>query len=424
MGDPPRLSRLAAWGLALTATLTMAVSYIDRQTLSAIAPSVQEALGFQHNEYYYSILGSAFAVAYLVGAPVAGRIIDGVGARRGLLGALLVWSAVAALHAVAPTFGVLFAMRILLGLAEAPSFPAAAQTIQRALPPADRARGFGVLFTGSSIGAAIAPPLATWLTERWSFRIAFFGTAAAGLLWIPFWLSLAFTRRARAVLDVRHPKPPLHRVAHPAVFRSLMTVIASAPFISFVYTWGTKYLVHDHALTQRQAGKLLAFPPILFDLGAVGFGHLASLARARGAEGVPRPLLAAAAASMLTGVAAPFVATPERSVAALCVAMLGAGGVYALSMTDMAARVPPGMVSTAGGMGAAAQSVAQIAANFAIGASVMRTHSYTFIVVALTAWVIPGTVLWLSWRPPPPYPDEPEPIAASPFSERSPSDGW
>ncbi len=320
---------------------------------------------------------------------------------------MLVWSAVAALHAVAPFFGALLLMRILLGLAEAPSFPAAAQTIQRALPPADRARGFGVLFTGSSIGAAIAPPLATWLAEKWSYRVAFLGTAAAGLLWIPLWLSLAFTPRAKAALDRSFPTPPLRGVGHPAVLRALTAVLASAPLLTFMYQWGTKYLVHDHHLTQRQAGKLLAFPPLLFDLGAVAFGHLASEAKARGAEGVPRPLLAAAAAAMLAGAAIPLAPTPALSVVAMCVAMVGGGGMYALATTDMAVRVPPGMISAAGGMCAAAQSVAQIVSNFAIGASVMRTGSYSFILIALAVWVVPGTVSWLAWRPPPPHAEDP-----------------
>src|SRR5579885_2500839 len=162
--EAPGLSRAAAWALALTATLTMAVSYVDRQTLSAIAPSVQAALGF--DDTAFGLLNGAFAAAYLVGAPVAGWLVDRVGARRGLLAAVLTWSAVAALHAAVPGFGVLVGMRVLLGLAEAPSFPAAAQTIQRSLPPADRARGFGVVFTGSSIGAAIAPPLATQLAKH------------------------------------------------------------------------------------------------------------------------------------------------------------------------------------------------------------------------------------------------------------------
>jgi ACS family hexuronate transporter-like MFS transporter len=408
---PSGLSRPAAWALTLTATLTMAVSYIDRQTLAAIAPSVQKALGFEHDEIAYSMLGSAFAVAYLVGAPVAGRVVDRVGARRGLLGAVLVWSAIAALHAVVPTFGALLLMRVLLGLSEAPSFPAAAQTVQRALPPADRARGFGVLFTGSSIGAAIAPPLAVWIADRFGFRAAFLGTAAAGLLWIPLWVSVAFTRRARVALDRRFPTPPVRQLAQPAVVRALIGVIASAPLLTLLYQWGTKYLVHDHHLLQRETGALLFFPPLFFDLGAVLFGHLASVARARGlgGGGVPPALLAAAGITMLSGAAIPFAGTPRLAVAVACVTMIGGGGMYALNMADVAARVPPGLVSVAGGMCAAAQSVAQIAANFAIGASVMWTGSYTFILVALAAWVVPGTIAWVVIRPPPAYREEGEP---------------
>jgi ACS family hexuronate transporter-like MFS transporter len=403
----PPLSRRAAWALALTATLTMAVSYIDRQTLAAIAPSVQKALGFEGNETYYAYLGSAFAVAYLVGAPLAGRLIDVLGARRGLLGAVLCWSLVAALHAVAPTFGALFVMRILLGFAEAPSFPAAAQTIQRALPPGDRARGFGVLFTGSSIGAAIAPPLATWIADRWGWQAAFLGTASAGLLWIPLWLALSFGAPARAALDrPRGAKPPPFRdVARPEVLRAMMAVLASAPLLTLLYQWSTKYLVHDHHLTQRAAGSLLAFPPLAFDLGAVAFGHLASKARARGAEGVPRSLLAAAGCLMLAGAAIPFAPTPELAIVAMCVTMAGGGGMYALPMADLAVRVPPTMVSAAGGMCAASQSVAQIAANLTIGRVVGATGSYTWVFVAFAIWVIPGSLAWLAWRVPPPAHD-------------------
>jgi MFS transporter, ACS family, hexuronate transporter len=338
-----------------------------------------------------------------------------VGARRGLLGAVLLWSAVAALHAVAPLFGVLLGMRILLGLAEAPSFPAAAQTIQRALPPADRARGFGVLFTGSSIGAAIAPPLATWLAARYGFRAAFLGTAAAGLLWIPLWLAVAFTAPARRALD-REPTQtadasqppsfdliPVALAQHPAVLRSVVAVLASAPMLTVVYQWGTKYLVHDHHLTQLAAGALLWSPPLFFDFGAVLFGHLASRARARGAEGVPRPLLAVSAAAMLGGLAIPFAPTPTLAVAAMCVTLFGGGGMYALPMADMASRVAPWQVATAGGICAAAQSVAQIATNLSLGPSVKWTGSYGAAVIALTLWVIPGSIAWLAWRPPPPY---------------------
>src|SRR5258708_33701096 len=110
----------------------MAISYVDRQTLAVLAPTVTKALHIDDAQYGW--LASAFSIAYLVAAPIAGKVIGVVGARRGLLAAVLAWSLVAALHAVVPGFGVLFALRIALGGAGSPSFPGATQTVQRALP--------------------------------------------------------------------------------------------------------------------------------------------------------------------------------------------------------------------------------------------------------------------------------------------------
>ena len=81
------LSRSHGWALALAATFTMAVSYFDRQTLSVLAPTVTAALGISDQGYGWLV--SSFSFAYLVGAPLAGKLIGTIGARRGLLGAVL-----------------------------------------------------------------------------------------------------------------------------------------------------------------------------------------------------------------------------------------------------------------------------------------------------------------------------------------------
>src|SRR5262249_60466970 len=127
--------RSTAWAVAICATLTMAVSYFDRSTLAVLAPTVKEQLHISGTAYGW--LTSAFSIAYLIAAPLTGWWIDRIGARRGLVTSVLLWTAVAALHAVVPGFWVLFGLRIALGIAEGPSFPGAAQTIQRILPPED-----------------------------------------------------------------------------------------------------------------------------------------------------------------------------------------------------------------------------------------------------------------------------------------------
>lgn len=415
------LSRRQAWALTLVATFTMAVSYVDRQALAVIAPTVQAKLGFDDQRYGWLV--SAFSIAYLVGAPIAGRLIDRVNARRGLLVAVLVWSGVAAIHAFVPGYGVLFALRVALGLAESPSFPGAAQTIHRALPPQDRARAFGILFSGSSFGAMLAPPLAIWLTARYGWRFAFVGTALVGLSWVPLWLYVTRTPAARAALDRpaedpsipgpsadTEPSPsPFALVLHPAVLRAILVVVATSPLLSFYFNWSAKYLVHDHHLLQKDLAQYLWFPPLFFDAGAILFGHFASRARARSRaeDGVPRYLVALATLLMIGSFAAPFAGTPLATLLVASVSLAGGGGLFALATTDMMTRVSPRQVSAAGGITAAAQSLAYIVANLLIGPSVQAAGSYTPAFIALTAWILPGCVIWLLWRlaPSPRLPD-------------------
>jgi ACS family hexuronate transporter-like MFS transporter len=400
------LSRQRAWALALIATFTMAVSYVDRQTLAVLAPSVCRDLGINETEYGW--LASAFSIAYLVGAPLAGRWIDRVGSPRGLLAAVIVWSMIAALHAFAPGFAVLFMLRIALGLAESPSFPGAAQTVHRALPPHERARGMGILFTGSSFGAMIAPPLATFLAARWGWRGAFLGSALVGLIWVPIWRALAFERRAREVLEYRTEAAPAAEkarwiAAHPAVLRGIILVMASSPAMAFYFLWSSKFLVRHHGLEQLELGAYLLVPPLLFDVGAVVFGDLAvRRAKRRSQDGSPaNGLVLAAAILQMTVALMPLAADPWGAMLIGGISMAGGGGLFALLTSDMLARVPQQSVSSAGGLTAASQSLAYIVANPLIGASVDRFQSYHTALYLLGAWILPGTLIWIFWRPPP-----------------------
>jgi MFS transporter, ACS family, hexuronate transporter len=393
-----------AWTVAITATLVMAVSYVDRQTLAAISPTVCQALAI--NDTNYGWLTSAFSIAYLAFAPIAGGIIDRVGCRVGLIVAVLAWSSVSALHAIAPSFAVLFLLRILLGMTEAPSFPGGAQAVRRALPVSQRSVGFGFLFTGSSIGGMIAAPLAIALLNHASWRFAFLGTAVVGLVWVPAWLLVSGGARARAALDRRDASEPGGRGAQeswtsllldPAVLRAVVLVVASAPAIGFVLNWLPKYLVAERHLVQAELGHYIWLPPLFFDLGAVGFGGLASLRERRPGHASHRGLVVAAALLALTVATIPLAPGPWTAVAGACGALVGGGGLFALLTGDMLSRVLPSRVSTAGGMTAAAQSLAYVVANPLMGAVIQRSHSYTAVLVTLGAIIVPGAAAWIFW---------------------------
>lgn len=396
------LSRRAYWTVALVAAATNAVSYFDRSTFAALAPSVTHALHL--SEAQYGWLTSAFSIAYLVAAPIAGRWLDDLGARRGLSRAVFAWSIVAALHALVPGFWTLFAMRIALGIAEGPTFPGAAQTVQRVVPEAESARAFGVLFMGSSLGGMAAPVVAGWLyglTGDW--RVGFVGTAVIGLAWIPLWLAVTRRPEVRAALD--RPRAPAARgpavravVRDPLVVRAMLGVLASAPAIGLVMYWGAKILARNYGVAQAHVGHFLWAPPLCMDAGMLAFGDLASrLPRRAGAS--PRGLFAAAAVVCASIALLPLAHTAGGATAIFGASLAGGGGMYTLLTADLLSRLPDDRVAFAGGVLAAAQSLALIIASPLIGASVAHSHGYGPVSIALGAWVVPGALGWIVWRP-------------------------
>jgi ACS family hexuronate transporter-like MFS transporter len=399
------LSRQRAWVVTIAATLTMTVSIADRGTLAVLAPSVTKALHISESAYGW--LASAFSMAYLVGTPLAGWWIDRTGARRGLLASVLTWSLVAALHAIVPGFATLFAMRIALGIVEGPSFPGSAQAIRRVLPPEDQPRGFGVIFTGSSLGGLIAPPLASWLYAQAGWRLAFVGTALFGLVWIPIWLSVTRPYEVAERLDspgpqatASHRRRPLGEVLrHPAMVRAILAILAVGPAGNVMGAFGAKYLVARFHISQAQVGHYLWLPPLFIDAGALLFGDLAARSLPRRGTTPARAVFAfgavIAAANALLGIAT----TPWHGVLLIGLANLGAVGVYAVTTGDLMARIPPESAASAAGLITAGQSLSLILANPIVGWAVGHGHSYGDVGIGLALWVIPGSLIWLLWLP-------------------------
>lgn len=396
---PAMVSRTRSWVVAVVAILVMTVSYVDRSAFSVLAPSVTKDLGI--SETAYGWLSAAFSMSYLVATPLAGLWIGRLGPRRGLPAALLVWSAVAAVHGLAPGFTVLLVLRILLGVAEAPSFPGTVATLTKVLPPGDRERGVGGAFSGSSLGAMIAPPLATFLFQiGGGWRVAFLGTALVGLVWIPLWLAVTAGGELPQRLGPLVDKGGAARggsvraaLADPAVLRAFVVVLSFGPITNVFLFWGAKYLVRTFALTQVDVGHYLWLPPLCLDVGAILAGDLL----ARGVR--PRLVLGAATVAGLGVAALPLCASPWQGVTIIGLGCFVGGVGYATSTNDVLRRVGPERGAMAVGLQASAQSLSLILANPIVGRVVDHTHSFGPVGVGLALWLLPGALAWLLWEP-------------------------
>lgn len=412
MSESP--TRTRAWAIAVVCTLAMTVSYVDRQVLSALGPTVREKLDIDATHFGW--LTSAFALSYLTFAPLAGALVDRFGPRRGLTAAVLVWSAVSALQGAVVSFRTLLAARALLGAAEAPSFPAAARAVRSVLPPKDRSAGLGLLFTGSSLGTMIAGPLAIALNTKLNWRLAFGIAAAIGTLWVPLFLWMTrdrATRRALAHDDGVLPReddaatpargPTLAErmavAAKPDVLRAVVLVIASAPAILLVIGWFPQILLAAFHVRQADQAAYVWAPPLAFDLGAVGVGYLASLRdrKAPGGVSAKADWVALAAALSATLALVPRVADARVATGVVGLSMAGGGALYTLAAAEMLSRVDKRWTAAAGGVTAAAQSIVHIVASPLIGRSVDATKSFSHSLVALGLWTLPWSLVWIAW---------------------------
>src|SRR5690348_8857802 len=178
------ISNLRWWigGLLFASTV---INYIDRQTLSLLAPYLKVQYHWTNSDY--ANLAIAFRVAYSIGQSVFGRFMDRVGTRRGLTLTLIFYSIVSMATSLARGFYSFATFRFLLGAGESANWPAATKAVSEWFPKRERALATALFDSGSSIGGAIAPFLVLAIYFRWGWRPAFAVPGILGFLWLIAW---------------------------------------------------------------------------------------------------------------------------------------------------------------------------------------------------------------------------------------------
>ncbi len=190
------------WWIITLVFLAAVLNYVDRQVLSALAPTIQKDLGMTDRDYANIV--NIFLVAYTIAYLVSGKLVDMLGTRVGMVLFVGWWSVANMLTAAAQGVRSMGGFRFALGLGEAGVWPAASKVVSEWFPARERALAIGVYTMGATIGATVAPyiviPLAAYpYAEKLPFlndlighgigwRMAFIITGALGLVWLIPWL--------------------------------------------------------------------------------------------------------------------------------------------------------------------------------------------------------------------------------------------
>ena len=184
----PRPIPSLRWWIGVLLFASTVINYIDRQTLSILAPFLKQQYHWTNSNY--AAIAIAFRIAYSIGQTVCGRQIDRVGTRRGLTISVTWYSIVSLLTSLANGILSFAAFRFLLGAGESANWPAASKAVSEWFPKRERGLAAALYDSGSSVGGAIAPFLILPVYLRWGWRVAFVIPGVLGFFWLIAWRRL------------------------------------------------------------------------------------------------------------------------------------------------------------------------------------------------------------------------------------------
>jgi MFS transporter, ACS family, hexuronate transporter len=174
------------WWIGTLLLLSTIINYMDRQTLSVLAPYLKTEFSWSNSDFALLII--AFRIAYAVIQALAGRLIDRIGTRLGLTLAVLWYSCAAALTSLATGLKSFCLFRFLLGTGEAANWPGATKAVSEWFPRQERGWAVALFDSGSSVGGAIAPFLVLWIYHSFgSWRPVFVLISLLGFVWVVLW---------------------------------------------------------------------------------------------------------------------------------------------------------------------------------------------------------------------------------------------
>jgi ACS family hexuronate transporter-like MFS transporter len=396
--------------------LVTTINYIDRSALGLVEPILKHMLGGDANpalyNRHYSNIVTCFIVAYGLGFLVLGKIVDRIGAKRGLALSIVVWSIASISHAFARTavgFGI---ARFALGLGESGNFPAALKATADWFPVEERALATGIFNSGTSAASLVAPLIIPWAAIRFGWQAAFFITGGLSLLWLAAWLLFPYDQGQRRMSGTT--QPTVERDVPQASFGSLLhdrktwsfafSKALTDPVWWFYLFWLPKFFHERFQVDMQQLGLPLVLVYVGATIGSIGGGWLAGYAIRRGRS--PRAgrrfamLVCALAATSV--VLVPFAHVLWQAIALLCVATGAHQGWSSNLLSTPSDMFPSSSVGTVVGIGGAVGSVGSTVATTAIGL-LWIDHSLLLFFGAGFAYLI--TLAAFQWKSGTPAPE-------------------
>ena len=360
------------------------------------APALTQELGI--SAALMGIVFSAFSWSYTAMQIPGGVLLDKFGSRIIYFLSLTLWSLFTALHGLVNSVWTLFAMRLGLGIAEAPCFPANSRIVATWFPQQERAMATGVYTVGEYIGLAFLSPVLFWILATFGWRALFIIVGLLGILFGIIWIR--YYREPQDYINVNKEelgyiesggglvsghketvKFEWSMIFKLLKYRQLSGIclgqFASNSTLVFFLTWFPTYLATERQMEWIKIGFFAVMPFIAASIGVLFGGWLSDyLLRCGKSVNVARKLpiiMGLLLASTIIG--ANYVDSNAAVIAVLSVAFF-AQGMAALGWTLVSDIAPMNQLGLTGGIFNFAANLAGIITPMAIGFIVTATGSF------------------------------------------------
>jgi len=400
------------WFIISLLFLATVINYVDRQTLSVLAPVLRDQ--FEMSNTDYSRIVFAFLLAYMIMQSGSGRLMDWLGTRLGMTLTVAWWSVAAMLHAAAGSVFSFGVFRFLLGMGEAGNWPGGVKVVSEWFPAKERAFATGFFNSGATFGAIIAPPLVTWIALHWGWRPAFLLTGGLGFLWVVLWILCYQTpQRHRWLREsergyILSGQPPEDSASTPkAPWASLLCYrqvrglvlarMTSAPVWWFYVFWLPEYLKRERHFSMAMIGYFAWIPFLTADIGCLTGGAVSGWLIRRGCPVLKarKIVMSVSMALMLSGIPAVLTASPVAAVALISLATFAYSNWAPNVLTLPADIFPKTIVASVSGLSGTGAALGGMLFTLMIGKVV---DHFSYLPVFLAAGLLPLVALWFILR--------------------------
>ncbi len=388
------------WTIALLLGFGVLVNYLDRVNLSVSHAALHAEFGI--SDVIFGYLSAAYSWTYAACQFPIGVVLDRFGVRRVGRASTLVWSIASFAAAISPTIGGLFAARLLLGVGEAPTFPANAKAIGMWFAPRERSMPTSIFDAAAKFASAIGVPVVGILLLHIGWRLSFAATGLVSFLYfLLFWRVYRDPEEAQdgdgTPVRVRElpesnakPEPLLQLLRRRKVLGLMLGMGAYNYVFYLLLTWLPSYLYAALHLNLFDS-FLYTGAPWLFatiaDLLIGGWLVDALIRRGWNADRVRRVVLIGGTACGLGLLGAAEAHTAGRALFWISVSISGLSAAAPVLWSLPALVVPRTSVGSVGGIVNFAGQISAIVAPIVTGYLVAARHSY--------AWAFGVAVLYL-----------------------------